>query len=106
MPLPSSSVRMVIGAFEADVVPRALEGGLTSDQLLDRYPEAVREPDEALDLAMALETDALDLYLRMADAFDDEHVRAIFFDLAKEERAHLKKIGTLRGSYEATHRNS
>jgi rubrerythrin len=84
-------------AFEEDVVPRALEGGLTSDQLLTRYPESVREPTEALDLAMALETDALDLYLRMADAFDDKDVRAVFFDLAEEEREHRKKIGDRRG---------
>lgn len=84
-------------AFEEDVVPATLEGGLTADQLLTRYPESFREPAEVLELAMALETDALDLYLRMADAFDDPSVREILFDLAAEERNHLKKIGALRG---------
>ena len=84
-------------AFETQAVPRALEGGLTPDQLLARYPEAVREPAEALDLAMALETDALDFYLRAADAFDDADVRLVFFDLAEEEREHLTKLGDLRG---------
>jgi rubrerythrin len=84
-------------AFEETVVPRALEGGLTPDQLLARYPDAIREPAGALDLAMALETDALDLYLRMADAFRDAEVRTVFFDLAEEERGHLKKLGDLRG---------
>jgi len=84
-------------AFEDNAVPRALEGGLTQDQLLAQYPEAVREPADALDLAMALETDALDLYLRLANAFDDADVRSVFFDLAEEEREHLKKLGDLRG---------
>jgi len=84
-------------AFEENVVPRALEGGLTPDQLLTLCPEAVRESAEALDLAMALETDALDLYLRLADAFDDREVQSVFFDLAEEEREHLKKLGDLRG---------
>lgn len=84
-------------AFEESVVPGALEGGLTADQLITRYPESVRQPAEAFELAMALETDALDLYLRMSDAFDDKDVRAIFLDLAEEERVHLKKIGDLRG---------
>ncbi len=84
-------------AFEESVVPRALEGGLTPDQLLARYPEAVRAPAEALDMAMAMETDALDLYLRMADAFGDPEVRTVFLDLAEGEREHLKKLGDLRG---------
>lgn len=85
-------------AFEETVVPRALEGGLTQDQLLARHPEAARDAAEVLDLALALETDALDLYLRMAGAFDDAAVRSVFFALAEEEREHLKKLGDLRGS--------
>jgi sulfur-carrier protein adenylyltransferase/sulfurtransferase len=84
-------------AFEDRIVVRALEGGVTPDPFLARYPEAAREPAEALDLAMALETDALDLYLRMAAAFDQPEVRSVFFDLAEEERDHLKRLGNLRG---------
>ncbi len=84
--------------FEADIVPRALEGGLSPDQLLARYPEAFGGFAETLDLAMALETDALDLYLRMAAAFDDAEIRSVFFELAEEERGHLKRLGDLRGS--------
>jgi sulfur-carrier protein adenylyltransferase/sulfurtransferase len=84
--------------FVENIVPRALEGGLSPDQLLTRHPEAVGGYGDALDLAMALETDALDLYLRMAAAFDDAEIQSVFFELAEEERGHLKKLGALRGS--------
>jgi sulfur-carrier protein adenylyltransferase/sulfurtransferase len=84
-------------AFAEHVVPGALEGGLTPDQLLAGNPEAGRGYAESLDLAMALETDALDLYLRMAAAFDSPDIRSIFFDLAEEERGHLEMLGALRG---------
>jgi sulfur-carrier protein adenylyltransferase/sulfurtransferase len=85
--------------FEENIVPRALEGGLTTDQLLAAHPGAARESAESLDLAMAMETDALDLYLRMAAAFDDAEVQSVFFDLAEEERGHLKRLGGLRGRW-------
>ena len=84
-------------SFEENVVPRALEGGLTPDQLLAGNPEAGQGYAESLDLAMALESDALDLYLRMAAAFDKSEIRSIFLDLAEEERGHLEKLGALRG---------
>ena len=84
-------------AFEEHAVPRALEGGLTPDQLLAGDPEAGRGYTESLDLAMALETDALDLYLRMAAAFHKSEIRSNFFELAEEERGHLEKLGALRG---------
>jgi sulfur-carrier protein adenylyltransferase/sulfurtransferase len=83
--------------FEERVVPGALEGGLTPDQLLAGIPEAGRGYAESIDLAMALETDALDLYLRMAAACDNPAIQSIFFDLAEEERGHLEKLGALRG---------
>ena len=84
--------------FESSIVPIALEGGLTPDQMLSGYPEAGKEFAESLDLAMALESDALDLYLRMAAAFNDRESRSLFFSLAEQERDHLKKLGTLHGS--------
>jgi len=84
--------------FEENIVPRALEGGLSPDQLLTGHPEVVGGYADSLDLAMAMETDALDLYLRMAAAFDDAEIQSVFFELAEEERGHLKKLGDLRGS--------
>jgi sulfur-carrier protein adenylyltransferase/sulfurtransferase len=83
--------------FEENVVPKALEGGMSPEHLLSSHPEAFRGYDDSLDLAMAMETDALDLYLRMAKTSDNEEVRSFFSDLAEEERGHLEKLGDLRG---------
>ena len=83
--------------FEETVVPEVLEGGLAPDRLLAEHPGAFMDYDESLDLAMAMETDALDLYLRLAAVFTDAEIRSVFFALAEDERMHLKKLGDLRG---------
>jgi rubrerythrin len=84
--------------FAENVLPGVLEGGVSPDNLFASYSEAFSEYDGALDWAMAMETDALDLYLRMAAVFDDADTRAFFHNLAEEERDHLKMLGDLRGS--------
>jgi rubrerythrin len=43
----------------------------------------------------AFETDALDLYLRMAMKNRHEETKAIFYQLADEEKAHLRILGEL-----------
>jgi rubrerythrin len=48
-----------------------------------------------LDLAMMLETQALDLYLRFADKSADERTRKVLFSIADEEKAHLSSLGNL-----------
>jgi rubrerythrin len=64
---------------------------------VDRYPVDLRSGQNALELAMALETDALDLYLRMAQACRDEGSTEVFHTIAQEEREHLKKLGAMLG---------
>lgn len=44
---------------------------------------------------MMIETHALDLYLRMADACTKPGARRIFFSLGEEEKSHLKALGEL-----------
>jgi rubrerythrin len=48
-----------------------------------------------LDLAMMLETQALDLYLRFAEKSSDEGTQTILFSIADEEKAHLSSLGDL-----------
>jgi len=84
-------------AFEGDLAPRAVEGGLTADQVLSRWGGPPATAGLTLGLAMALETDSLDLYLRMADALPDAVARQVFLALAAEEKEHLRSLGRLRG---------
>lgn len=80
-------------AFEAQRVAKTLEDGKTADQVLAEYPDWIRYPREALELAMSLETDSLDLYLRMAQKSKSEETATVFYDLAREEKTHLKGLG-------------
>ena len=47
------------------------------------------EVADALRLAVIAELDAINLYLQLARAIDDEKVRRVFEDIAREEKTHL-----------------
>ncbi|CCC81142.1 family 1 encapsulin nanocompartment shell protein [Thermoproteus tenax] len=47
------------------------------------------EVADALRLAMAAEIDAINLYLQLARLIDDEKIRGVFEDVAREEKTHL-----------------
>ncbi len=82
---------------EADPGPPAgiepgglLEGGIRMEEAL----EFVRKKplSEALALAMALEANALDRYIKMSRTVADERSREVFLALAGEEKTHLDRI--------------
>jgi rubrerythrin len=88
--------------FESEISAKAMEGGKTADEVLAQYPDWIQDPREALQLAMSLETDALDLYLRMALKSQNEETKAVFYTLADEEKKHLRRLGErLRGKLPA-----
>lgn len=80
-------------SFESGIIAETMEGGRTADQVLAQYPDWIGDIRESLQLAMSLETDALDLYLRMAGKIDNDEAKAVFFDLADEEKTHLRRLG-------------
>ncbi len=53
------------------------------------------EVAEALRLSITAELDAINLYLQLARAIDDERVRKVFEDIAKEEKTHVGEFLTL-----------
>ena len=76
----------------AFAAPGLLEGGISADGYLGLLG-APQSAAEALDLAMAVEAQALDLYLRRAKHEADDDLRRTFVLLAEEEKAHLKILG-------------
>ena len=50
---------------------------------------------DVIDLAMMLETQSLDLYLRFAGKSGDAQTKNVLFKLADEEKAHLSALGHL-----------
>lgn len=82
-------------AFESEISAKTLEGGKTADQVLAQYPDWIQDPRETLQLAMSLETDSLDLYLRMALKSEHEETKAVFYTLAEDEKNHIRRLGDL-----------
>jgi len=82
-----------IEELAAQATAKAMEGGRDPEDVLAerKQPGAVRD---ALDMAMGIEAQAMDLYMRFAAASDGESKQALL-DLANEERGHLKALGNL-----------
>jgi len=66
-----------------------IEGGGSLDEALAQAQGGNREPQDILRWAMALETQALDLYLRLARKTESREVTSLFSLLAEEEKGHL-----------------
>ena len=84
-----------IEAYEADIKPAILEGGYQLDDFMQKNESYLQTVSDVLELAMMLETQALDLYLRFAEKNADEQTRKILFSIADEEKAHLRSLGDL-----------
>ncbi len=86
-----------LSEFEAGISLEMTEGGFGRDKLLAQSRSAFTSAAGALDFAMMLEAQAMDLYMRYADKSEDQQVKAILFKMADEEKAHLKSLGDLLG---------
>jgi sulfur-carrier protein adenylyltransferase/sulfurtransferase len=84
-----------LAAFESSVVPKTLEGGFNGAEFLEANQSHLQTVPEVLDLAMMLETQALDLYLRFAARSEQAQTKEVLFTLAGEEKAHLASLGRL-----------
>lgn len=82
-------------SFARDTAPQAVEGGLTTEEYLQRYPVNLEAAGDVISLAMSIEAQALDLYQRAADRAEGEQSRDVLSRIAEEEREHLKQLGRL-----------
>jgi len=74
-----------------------MEGGWDITHFLESNREAMQTVQDVINLAMMIETQALDLYLRWADESREPDSRAFFASLADEEKAHLHRLGDISG---------
>jgi len=84
-----------LGSFEASIVPDTLEGGFSTKEFLADNQAHLQTALGVLDLAMMLETQALDLYLRFADRCGQPQTKEVLYSLAGEEKDHLTTLGLL-----------
>jgi sulfur-carrier protein adenylyltransferase/sulfurtransferase len=72
---------------------RLMEGGIDMDAFMTQNQPFLNDVSGYLDLAMMIETQALDLYLRMAADSRNELTRKILYRIGNEEKAHLELLG-------------
>lgn len=72
----------------------AMEGGRPAGEVLAEA-KGFESTRDALDMAMGIEAQALDLYMRYASVAANVETMNTLFDLAKEERGHLRSLGSM-----------
>ena len=81
--------------FEKDIVPGIMEGGFTTEEFLEKNRNVMKTVPDLLSVAMMLEAQAMDLYMRYALEIQGEEGRSILQGMAEEEKSHLKSLGRL-----------
>jgi len=82
-------------AFETKIVSKVMEGGFTTEEFLEKNRPAMQTVPDVLNVAMMLETQALDLYSRYSQKIKDDEGKTILYEIADEEKAHLASLGQL-----------
>ncbi len=81
--------------FESDIVSGMMEGGMTTEEFIKQKRPALGTVRGVLVTAATIEIQALDLYMRYAEKMNDENSKKILYDIAEEEKVHLKELGKL-----------
>lgn len=84
--------------FKTATLKGILEGGMTTQEYIDYYMPEWEESEDIVFLAMAIEGQALDLYLRAAAKATSSEGREILTKIAREEKSHLAHLGQLMNS--------
>jgi rhodanese-related sulfurtransferase/rubrerythrin len=79
--------------FESKIISTFMEGGLTTEEFLIKHRPILTTVQDIIEMAMMIEAQAFDLYLRYTDKVKDEESRKILFELAESEKTHLKALG-------------
>ena len=70
-----------------------MEGGVAVQEALEWVKG--KGVSQSLELAMAMEVNAFDLYIKMSRAIEDPKAQQIFKKLSEEEQVHLEKLADL-----------
>lgn len=70
-----------------------MEGGISVKEALAWVKD--KDVSESLELAIAMEVNALDLYIKMSRSIEDEQAQLIFEKLSEEEQVHLERLAGL-----------
>ena len=79
-----------VADFAEKIAEPAMEGGLTTQEYLQLYKTDLDSELEVLGLALAIEAQALDLYVRAAERGGES--RKVLLQIAEEERSHMARL--------------
>jgi rhodanese-related sulfurtransferase/rubrerythrin len=87
------------GATEDDIrdesVSGYMEGGTRLEEALKWLNEGERTPLDIIEASLLIESNSLDLYLKLSAAVEQQAVRDILAPVIEEEKTHLKSLGKL-----------
>ena len=81
--------------FEKQIMVKAVEGGLTTEEYTRLFSTDTESVTGITELAMSIEAQALDLYMRAAEKSKNAQSRDMLLQIAAEEQTHLKQLGKL-----------
>ena len=81
--------------FIKSIVSSVAEGGLTTEEYMAFYSPEPESPEHIIEMAMSIEAQALDLYMRMAHRSQSIQSRDVLLQIADEEQAHLSRLAKL-----------
>jgi rhodanese-related sulfurtransferase/rubrerythrin len=81
--------------FEERLTPGIVEGGMTTEEYAGRFRADMESVTEIIDIAMSIEAQALDLYMRAAERVAEPRSREALVQMANEERTHLALLGEI-----------
>lgn len=81
--------------FDGTIVVKAAEGGLTTEEYINIFRPDWESPSEIVAVAMSIEAQALDLYLRAADRETSPESKQFLTRIGAEEKTHLRLLGQL-----------
>lgn len=84
--------------FSALIVQPSMEGGMSTDEYLDRYQPDLSSMSDVLSLALSIEAQAFDLYQRAAGNAADDTITQVLYKIADDERAHIDRLATMINS--------
>ena len=87
-----TGIQHTVAEFTAKIAEPAMEGGLTTEEYLELYNTDADVESEVLSLALAIEAQALDLYLRAAETSTDPGSERVLRRIAAEERSHIARL--------------
>lgn len=90
------SASATLESFDGQALEQVMEGGFRINEFLRLNERLLSDVRSLLDLAMMLETQALDLYLRFADKIENLQAKNILHKIGDEEKQHLNALGNLR----------